>query len=282
MDETSVSRNHRRNSHRSDPVQTATAGREGSVTPAAACPEAASQAAVTTRDWVLLVFLASRVHTWQEALVRVQPETVLRWQRAGFRLLWRRKSAAGSREPQVPRATVALMEQMAQENPLWGAERLRGELLQLDLRVCKRTIQRSTRPLRKARPPGQAGSTFLHQHAPEIWACDFLQVRNLFFRPLFAFFNVELGSRRVVHIGVTRAPSDLWVAHQLREATPFGQGPKVLVRDNDAQFGPNFARIVTGSGIQLLRTPHQAPRATATCERFLGSVRRACLDHIFI
>ena len=229
-----------------------------------------------------MVFLASRVRAWKEALVIVQPEIVLRWHRAGFWLLWRRKSAAASREPQVPRATVALMEQMAQENPLWGAERIRGELLQLGLRISKRTIQRYLRPVRKARPPTQAWSTFLRKHAQEAWACDFLQVTDLFFRPLFAFFIIELASRRVVHLGVTRAPSDLWVAQQLREATPFGQRPRFLVRDNDAKFGPHFARSATGSGIQVLRTPHQAPRANAMCERFLGSVRRECLDHLLI
>ena len=171
---------------------------------------------------------------------------------------------------------------MAQDNPLWGAERMRGELLKLGLRVCKRTIQRYLRPVRKARPPTQAWSTFLRQHAQEVWACDFLQVTDLFFRPLFAFFIIELASRRVVHVGVTRAPSDLWVAQQLREATPFEQRPRFLVRDNDAKFGPRFARIATRSGIKLLRTPHQAPRTNAMCERFLGSVRRECLDHLLI
>ena len=177
---------------------------------------------------------------------------------------------------------MALIQQMARENPLWGAERIRGELLKLGLRVCKRTIQRSMRPVRKGRPPSQAWSTFLRNHAKEVWACDFLQVTDLFFRPLFACFLVELASRRVMHVGVTRAPSDLWVAHQLREVTPFGQSPKFLVRDNDAKFGPHFARVAAASGIKLLRTPHQAPRANATCERFLGSVRRECLDHRLI
>jgi hypothetical protein len=229
----------------------------------------AKRPVLTTRDRALLVFLASRVRAWKAALVIVQPETVLRWHRAGFRLFWRRKSAAASREPKVPRETVALIQEMAQANPLWGAERIRGELLKLGLRVCKRTIQRYMRPLRKARPPSQAWSSFLRQHAQEVWACDFLQVTDLFFRPVFAFFIIELASRRVVHLGVTRAPSDLWVAQQLREATPFGQKPRFLVRDNDAKFGPHFVRIAVGSGIQLLRTPHQAPRANALCERFL-------------
>ena len=192
---------------------------------------------LTARDRALLVLLASRVRVWKQALFIVRPETVLRWHRAGFRLFWRRKSAAASREPKVPRETVALIQQMARDNPLWGAERIRGELLKLGLRVCKRTIQRYLRPVRKARPPTQAWSTFLRQHAQEVWACDFLQVTDLFFRPLFAFFLIDLASRRVIHDAVTRAPSDRWVAQQLREVTPFPGKPKFLVQDNDAKFG---------------------------------------------
>jgi putative transposase len=109
-----------------------------------------------------------------------------------------------------------------------------------------------------------------------------LQVTDLFFRPLFAFFVVELKSRKVIHVNVTRSPTNLWVAQQLREATPYGQAPKYLIRDNDRKFGLNFARVATTSGIKVLRTPYRTPRANAICERFLGSVRRECLDHFLI
>jgi putative transposase len=109
-----------------------------------------------------------------------------------------------------------------------------------------------------------------------------LQVTDLFFRPLFAFFIVELKSRKVLHVGVTREPSDAWVAQQLREATPFGQAPKYLIRDNDSTFGPCFARVAKASGIKILKTPYHAPRANAICERFLRSVRQECLDHLLI
>jgi transposase InsO family protein len=107
-------------------------------------------------------------------------------------------------------------------------------------------------------------------------------VTDLFFRPLFAFFIVELKSRRVIHIGVTRSPSDAWVAQQLREATPYGQAPKYLIRDNDSKFGPSFARVARTSRIEILKTPYHAPRANAICERFLRSVRQECLDHLLI
>lgn len=107
-------------------------------------------------------------------------------------------------------------------------------------------------------------ATFLRNHAEEIWACDFLQVTDLFFRPLFAFFIIELKSRRVIHVGVTRSPTDPWVAQQLREATPYGHAPKYLIRDNDSKFGSCFARVAETSAIEILKTPYQAPRANAS------------------
>src|SRR5205823_3904143 len=107
-------------------------------------------------------------------------------------------------------------------------------------------------------------------------------VTDLFFRPLFAFFIIELKSRRVIHVGVTRSPTDPWVAQQLREATPYGQAPKYLMCDNESKFGSCFARVATTSAIEILKIPYHAPRANAICERFLRSVRQECLDHLFI
>src|SRR5215210_6535720 len=104
---------------------------------------------LTPLDRGLLVVLASRLRTWASALLIVEPETVLRWHRQGFRLVWRRKSALRSRPSPLATDTIELITQMARDNPLWGAERIRGELLKLDLHVSKRTIQKY---LRQARP----------------------------------------------------------------------------------------------------------------------------------
>ena len=108
-----------------------------------------------------------------------------------------------------------------------------------------------TAPGRSKRP----GQAFLRNHGHEIWACDFLQVADLCFRPLFAFFVIALGTRRVVHVGVPRHPTDAWVAQQRREATPFGERPRFLLRDNDAEYGPGFERVTAATGIRVLRTP---------------------------
>jgi hypothetical protein len=96
-------------------------------------------------------------------------------------------------------------------------------------------------------------ATFLHNHATHIWACDFAQTFDLFFRPLFIFVFIELGSRRIVHYAVTRNPTDAWAAQQLRNAAPFGKRPCYLICDNDSKYGPSFERAY--AGIEVLRTP---------------------------
>lgn len=239
--------------------------------------------ALSWRDRTLLVLLSSRLRTWKQALVIVQPETVLRWHRDLFHWVWRRKSRPRRRgKPALTDDIVALIKQMSKENRTWGAERIRGELLKLGIRVSKSTIQKYIYGVRKPGAPKQTWATFLRNHAWEIWACDFLQTYDLFFRSVFVFVIIELGSRRLVHFGVTRNPTDAWLAQQLREATPFGDGPRYLIRDNDSKYGAYFARVAVGTGIELLRTPYGAPKANAICERFLGSIRRECLDHILI
>jgi putative transposase len=238
----------------------------------------------TPTDRALLVLLAGRVRTWRSALVIVQPDTLLRWHRELFRRFWRRNSRPGpvERKPKVSAETIALIREMAAANALWGAERIRGELLKLDIRVAKWTVQKYMRESRPPRRTGQPWATFLRNHAGDIWACDFLPVADLLFRPVYAFFVIALGSRRVVHVSVTRHPTDAWVAQQLREATPYGQRPHYLIRDNDSKDGQAFTRVAEASGITVLRTAYRAPRQNATCERFLGSVRRECLDHVLV
>jgi putative transposase len=129
---------------------------------------------------------------------------------------------------------------------------------------------------RVLQPRGQTWVTFLRNHADAIWACDFLQVTDLFFRSLFIFFIIELKSRKVIHVGVTRSPTDSWIAQQLREATPYGQGPRYLIRDNDSKFGPCFARVAGGSAIKVLRTPIHAPRANVSWAVSDGNVSITC------
>ncbi|MFC1976344.1 integrase core domain-containing protein [Chloroflexota bacterium] len=177
--------------------------------------------------------------------------------------------------------TIDLIKKMAQDNHSWGAERIRGELLKLGIEVSKRTIQKYMNQVKPPHTESQTWATFLHNHAQHIWACDFTTVYDLFFRPIYIFIIIHLKSRRIVHLAVTRSPSDAWTAQQLREATPWGKGPQYLIRDRDDKFGPLFNAVADGTGFKVLKTPVRAPRANAICERFIGSLKRECLDHMF-
>jgi putative transposase len=230
----------------------------------------------------LITLLAAVLPRWRDALLLVKPETVLRWHREGFRWFWRWKSRATKRRgPRITPDVVELIRRMATGNRLWGAERIRGELLKLGIHVAKRTVQRHMRDRRNPAPPrGQNWHTFLRNH--RVWACDFLQVYDVWFRPIFAFFIVDINTKRVVHVGVTRHPTALRTAQQMREATPFGVGPELIIRDNDGKFGADFDRAAGGAGVRVLRTAVRAPLMNSVCERFLGSVRRECLDHVVV
>ena len=93
---------------------------------------------------------------------------------------------------------------------------------------------------------------------------------------------MELKTRRIVHTGVTKFPTDEWTAQQLREATPWGRGPKYLIRDRDKKYAMHFSAVAMSSGIKELKTPFRTPQANGYCERFMGSLRRECMDHILI
>jgi putative transposase len=233
---------------------------------------------LTNGDRLRLVLLARCTQFWQQALLIVQPDTLLRWHRDLFRRYWRHKSRHEKRKPRVAPETIALIRKMAKENRLWGAERIRGELLKLGVRVSKRTIQKYMHKVR--RKSSQTWATFLKNHAGDVWASDFTVVHDLLFRPLYIFVVMELQSRRIVHPAVTRSPTDDWTAQQLREATPWGKGPRYLVCDRDNKYGSLFLSVAKGTGIQVLKTPVRAPKANAICERFIGSLKRECLDHM--
>jgi hypothetical protein len=144
---------------------------------------ATRRAKFVARERGLLVLLARLVPRWWDAILLVKPETILRWHREGFRLWWRRRSKTKNRTPKISEETITLIQRMTRENRLWGAERIRGELRKVGIRVAKRTVQRYMRHIRKRPPGGQTWATFLHNHRQVTWACDFLQVYDLWFRP---------------------------------------------------------------------------------------------------
>jgi putative transposase len=93
----------------------------------------------------------------------------------------------------------------------------------------------------------QTWATFLHNHAAQLGTCDFLQIYDLFFRPLFIFFIMEFGARRVVHFGVMQNRTDEWTARWLQQATPYGKKPKYIIGYNDTKFGAASNRVAVVS-----------------------------------
>jgi putative transposase len=143
-------------------------------------------------DRFLLVVLARMVRTWEQALFLVQPETLLRWHRELFRVFTEAQIQSLLEQAETLTRDNYVDQGDGRQQSTLGAERIRGELLKLDIRVSKRTIQKYIKQLHPKRARGQSWKTFLRNHAAGVWACDFLQVTDLFFRPLFAFFIIEL------------------------------------------------------------------------------------------
>ena len=199
-----------------------------------------------------IVFASLVAPAWREATLLIQPATILRWHRAGFRAFWRRRSRRSGRPPT---RRAALIREMAGRNPRWSAERIRGELLKLGIRVCKRTIQRY---MRRSRPrgDGQSWSTFLRNHVT--WACDFTQTFDMRFREVFVLFFLDLRRRTILRAAVTYAPTDGWCAQQARNATMDG-APQVVVCDHDTKLGSRFAGVFRSSGVRVVRTAIRAP-----------------------
>ena len=207
--------------------------------------------------WVLARRLRRR---WRRHLVLVRPETVIRWHRQGWRLFWRWRSRPRLGGPRLSAEVRELIATMARDNPRWGSERIRGELLKLGIAVSKRSIQRYRRR-GPARPPSQTWRTFLANHARAIWAADLFTVQTLTFRTLYVLLFIAHGRRELVHLNVTAHPTAAWVWRQLVEATAWGRRPRYLLRDRDAVYGGDFAERAAALGIETLLAPVRAPRA---------------------
>lgn len=230
------------------------------------------------RFWVL----ASRCFAdWREALLIVQPDTVLRWHRKGWKAYWRWRSRQwkGGGRRRIPVELRELIRPMARENPLWGQQRIQAELANLGFTVCARTVAKYMR-----RPwdgqPSPGWRQFLAQHAKEIWACDLLTVQTLWFRTLYVFFVIHHGSREIIHARVTAHPTAEWLAQQMAQACDVNREPPCyLIHDRDSSYGASFNRRVRSLGITQIRTPVKAPKANAIAERWVRTVRAECLDH---
>ena len=232
-------------------------------------------------DRLLWVWLSRVWSDWRSALDIVQPDTVIAWHRKGFRVFWAWKVRRGHPgRPTVRREARELIRRMCRENPTWGAPRIHGELLKLGINVGESSVSKYMVRCRK--PPWQTWRTFLENHAKQLVSIDFFTVPTIHFQVLYVFLVLSHDRRRVLHFNVTAHPTGEWTGQQLREAFPFEQVPRYLLRDRDAIFGEEFRRQVKDMGIhEVLSTP-RSPWQRAYVERVIGSIRRECLDHVIV
>jgi transposase InsO family protein len=225
-----------------------------------------------------------QLYRWFPSIVQVlaimQPETLVRWHRAGFRCYWRWKSRPLGGRPQIDTELRRLIRQMSMENPLWGAPRIHGELLKLGFEIAQSSVAKYM--VKRQRPPSQGWRTFLRNQAPEIAAIDLFVVPTIGFDLLCAFVIVRLDRRKLVWINVTATPTAEWVARQITEAFPWNEAPRDMIRDRDCIYGAVVTRRLRAMGIRDKPIAPASPWQNGFVERLIGSIRRECVDHIIV
>ena len=232
------------------------------------------------RDRLLWVWLRRVWPGWHRALVLVQPATVVKWHRSGFRTYWRWKSRSKGGRPRIDPQVQKLIREMWVSNPTWGKPRIQAELHKIGIEVSDSTVLRY-RP-RGLNPPSQTWRSFLENHLTGIVSIDFFMVPTVTFRVLYVFLAMSHDRRRILHFNVTTSPSAQWTAQQLLEAFPYEAAPRLLLHDRDSIFGNSFARRVKSMGIRGVVTAPGSPWQNPCCERLIGSIRRECHDHVIV
>jgi Integrase core domain len=232
------------------------------------------------RDRLLFMLLYRLWPGILDSVAVIQPDTIVRWHRRGFRTLWWWKSRRRLGRPGIAKDMRDLIREISRANPLWGAPRVHGELFKLGIDVAQSTVAKYM--LRTRRPPSQSWRTFLYNQAEAIASIDLFVVPTITLRMLFGFVVLHHGRRQLVHVGVTAHPTAEWLSHQISEAFPWDRAPRHLIRDRDGAFGATFKQRLHAMGIRDRPTTPRSPWQNAYVERLIGSIRRDCLDHLII
>src|SRR5207245_381226 len=232
----------------------------------------------TNSDRLFFVQLYRWFPSVLKAVIIIRPETLVRWDRAGFRRYGRWKSRSLGGRPQIDADLRVLIWRMSMDNPLWGAPRIHGELLKLGFEVAQSTVAKYM--IKRCGPPSQGWLTFLRNHAPNIAAMDLFVVPTLGFDLLYVLIIVRLARRDLVWINVTSNPTAEWIARQITEAFPWGEAPRYLIRDRDRAYGAAVRRRLRAMGIRDRPIAPSSPWQNGFAERLIGSIRRECTDHV--
>jgi hypothetical protein len=233
-------------------------------------------------DRMFFSLMMDWLSNWKERLFIVKPDTVIKWHRTAFKFYWRLKSQHIGGRPRVSREVIALIKQMATENPKWGSPRIHGELKKLGFNICESTVQRYM-PKKGKRNNGQNWKTFLKNHSKEIISIDFLTVPTINFKLMYVLVMIEHHRRKLIYFNVTKNPTAEWCLQQIRNLLfDFGILPLYLIRDWDMKYGKLLGGKKNKFGIDKIVTAYRSPWQNGYVERVIGSVRRECLDQVII
>jgi transposase InsO family protein len=224
--------------------------------------------------------------SWHAFVVR--PETLLRWHRRLVADHWTYPHRRPGRPP-IADEVRELVLRLARENTSWGYVRIVGELRRLGIDVSA-TLVRNI-PQAAGVPPAPERDrlewrSFLRQHAATTLACDFLTVDTVFVRRLDVLVFIRIGSRRIEYVACTSNPDGGWMLQQARNLLmnldDRGAQCRFLIHDRDSKFSRAFDAVFSSNGTRVIRTQVRAPNANAHIERWVGSVRRECLDRLLV